>query len=198
LRFHGTTTHNALLLSTRLQDDPPAAAQVAQHDQPCSWSAKKAPNAKTSRATSTPKANAPPRSRVPGPQLRCARARLASARTRSVRRRAQIPLLAVERAGGGTLFLDCIENLTQSQQEHLAASLSVTREEGSKERLQRPRLVVATTEGAQQTWAPSLATLLESCRFTIPPLRNDARDVLALAELFLSEMGSSPTARRAC
>ncbi len=187
LRFHGTTAHNALLASTRLQDLRQQLRQVAQHDHAVLLLGE----------DGTEREDLARYLHIESDRAKEPFLALNFAAMPDWRREKELfgdgrLLPAVERAGGGTLFLDCIENLTQSQQEHLAASLSATREEGSKERLQRPRLVVATVEGAPQDWAPSFATLLESCRFTIPPLRSDARDVLALAELFLSEMGNSP------
>jgi len=188
LRFHGTTAHNALLASTRLQDLRQQLRQVAQHDHAVLLLGEDGTEREDLARYLHIESD---RAKEPFLALNFA-AMPDWRREKELFGDGRSLLPAVERAGGGTLFLDCIENLTQSQQEHLAASLSVTREEGSKERLQRPRLVVATIEGAPQEWAPSFAALLESCRFTIPPLRSDARDVLALAELFLSEMGNSP------
>ena len=68
-------------------------------------------------------------------------------------------------------------------------------EHGTDQQKGRPRLVAATKvlpQTAPATWSPLLAEMFESAHLTVPPLRSDARDVLALAELFLSEMGNTP------
>ena len=46
--------------------------------------------------------------------------------------------------------------------------------------------------GEEATLDPELVDRLRQQRIEVPPLRSDSRDVLALAELFLSELGSCP------
>lgn len=92
-------------------------------------------------------------------------------------RRAE-PELALD-ANGGTLFVDAQTPLQPAEQEHVAALMA-----------QHPswRLVIATTNAASIT-CPELRAAVEPEPITIPALRTAPRDVTALAELFLAQLG---------
>ena len=99
---------------------------------------------------------------------------------------------ALVRARGGTLFVDHVPSLSPHLQERLVDEL---KKAPSNSGPSPAHLVVAapappTADAA--AWSPMLADWIDSIHVYVPPLRSDARDVLALAELFLSEMGSGP------
>ena len=88
---------------------------------------------------------------------------------------------ALQRAAGGTLFLDEAPTMSTKLQDLLAAALASERHD--------VRLVMAACEDGSG-WSPKLRKLATGDAIPIPPLRDDARDVLALAELFLSDLGT--------
>jgi len=104
---------------------------------------------------------------------------------------------AVQRAHGGTLYIDQIEHLPLATQERLFVTLQSRRLLlGGMTLPVDIRLVAATTGPLSNAAAPPhppLVDLLDRCTIAIPPLRSDARDILVLAEVFLSQLGPGPT-----
>lgn len=104
---------------------------------------------------------------------------------------------ALQRSHGGTLFIDRIEHLPAAVQERLFLTLQSRRLLlGGMSLPVDVRLVAATTvaglaKEAHEPYRP-LVDLLNRCTVAIPPLRSDARDVLVLAEVFLSQLGPGP------
>ncbi|MCA8974200.1 MAG: sigma 54-interacting transcriptional regulator [Planctomycetes bacterium] len=99
---------------------------------------------------------------------------------------------AFGKARGGTLFLDSIGQLPFLQQEKLHTLITATQEGSS---LPPPRIVASAEEGpdlGSGAWFGPLAEELNAHVIAIPPLRDEQADILALAELFLSDMGSGP------
>jgi transcriptional regulator with AAA-type ATPase domain/pSer/pThr/pTyr-binding forkhead associated (FHA) protein len=188
LRFHGTTAHNALLTSTRLQEIRQQLREVAQQDTAVLLLGEEG----------TEREDLARYLHVEGDRAREAFLSLNLAAIPEWRREKELfgdgrsLAPAIERAAGGTLFLDHFGQLSPTHQERLIASLLAPEAEGATERRPRPRLVIGSTEHAPNTWPPGLEEQLETNTLSIPPLRTDARDVLALSELFLSEMGCSP------
>ncbi|MFN3241740.1 MAG: sigma-54-dependent Fis family transcriptional regulator [Planctomycetota bacterium] len=90
---------------------------------------------------------------------------------------------ALQRAAGGTLFLDETPTMPVKLQARLAAAIASDRHD--------VRLVMACCEDGSG-WSPALRKLVTGEPVQIPPLRDDARDVLALAELILSGLGTCP------
>ena len=92
--------------------------------------------------------------------------------------RRAVPELALD-DDGGTLFVDASEQLEPTEQEHIAALIA-----------QHPRWrpVIATADAAAIT-CPELLAELDPEPIEIPPLRNAPRDITALAELFLAQLG---------
>lgn len=88
------------------------------------------------------------------------------------------PELALD-ANGGTLFVDAQTPLQPAEQERLAALIG-----------KNPswRLVIATTDAAAIT-CPELRAAFDPEPIIIPALRTAPRDITALAELFLAQLG---------
>lgn len=107
---------------------------------------------------------------------------------------------ALQRAEGGTLFLERIDLLPEPLQLRLLASLEQTDGKPAAERTEaprvlRPRLVAACTlspGNAAGPELPRLGRLFASATLCIPPLRQEPRDILALAELYLAWLGAAP------
>ncbi|MBK8095696.1 MAG: sigma 54-interacting transcriptional regulator [Planctomycetes bacterium] len=103
---------------------------------------------------------------------------------------------AIARAQGGTLYIDHPELLPEVVQGRLATVLQTRRLDANTAIDVRLVAGAAFTEpGAESRLHPALAQLLGGTCFGIPPLRDDPRDVLSLAELILSEMGPLPDGR---
>lgn len=92
------------------------------------------------------------------------------------------------RASGGTL---CIDHADRLRPELLSQLLRALQGPPTSSEQPPPVLVLQSPIGIEDgNWPPELADRLRLQQVTIPPLRSDARDVLTLAELFLSEMGT--------
>lgn len=97
---------------------------------------------------------------------------------------------AVAAARGGTLFVDAVDLLAPKLQDRLLATADRT-----PAAVPPARLVLASTVAPNLPTSPFVAGLREAvAAFTleVPPLRTDARDILTLAELVLSDLGPNP------
>jgi len=106
---------------------------------------------------------------------------------------------ALQRAQGGTLFLERIELLPEPLQLRLLSSLEQAGRDAHRNpdgpRPVRPRLVAACAVQPGNHAPPDmprLGPLFASATIVIPPLRQEPRDVMALAELYLSWLGATP------
>ena len=103
---------------------------------------------------------------------------------------------ALERALGGTLFVDGPERLPGDCQQRLARCLRERRLERSGRVLPLELQLVAATDRDPHadtgSWQPELVAVLGHRKHVVPPLRLDARDVQTLADLFLAELGPAP------
>lgn len=181
LRFHGTVAHNAILASTRLQ---PVREQLR------AFAATPSPVLLLGE-DGTERADLARYLHTESPQRLAAFWSWCAGKVSAVRQATELfgdgespGLLA--RTGDGTLFVDDVTRLPQDLQRRLAKELKRSRDAG-----QQLRLVVATHPD-DGDWADELQALFADGRVRVPALREDARDVLALAELFLSELGTHP------
>ena len=186
LRFHGSAAHNALLTSTRLQPTREILRTLAGSVAPVLLVGERG----TEREDLARYLHAEsPRRGEPF---------FAYSPSKATRTRQATELLGnngapgqVQRAGGGTLFIDQITSLHPDVQRRLFETVEQAGAAGAA-----PRLVFADdTEAACDADSAKLAQRLRTALsltepVRIPPLRDDARDVLALAELFLSELGT--------
>lgn len=191
LRFHGTTAHHALLASTRLQLVRQQLRELANGDGAVLLVGEDGTEREDLARYMHVEGN-----RAKEPFVPINFATLPDSR-RDVELfgDGNLHQSAAERASGGTLFLDHIDKLPAFLQERLLETLQVMPEHADDKGSNRPRLVAATSKPVQQrpeAWYPPLADQFLTTQLSIPPLRSDSRDVLALAELFLSEMGSAP------
>lgn len=183
LRFHGTDAHNALLTSTRLQSARELVRNYA------------ASNARVLLVGEPGTEREDLARYLHAESLRRAapfvswNAGLASPESQPLElfgNGEQRGLL--QRAAGGTLFIDQPNTMSLELQQELAAAIHEQPKDAGV------RLVMATdvapTDG--DAWAAELRQCIDEHPITIPPLRDDARDVLALAELFLAGMGTCP------
>lgn len=96
---------------------------------------------------------------------------------------------AVQRAAGGTLFVDNLELLPPRLQRLLAEFVGRAIDSSA------PRLIASVTIVGDDTAVPldgELAAHFAGRREVVPPLRHDARDVATLAQVFLAELGPGP------
>jgi len=190
LRFQGTTAHNALLTSTRLHALRQRLRELANLDHAVlligEQGTEREDLAHYLHVEGT-------RSREPFVAVDCA-GLPDWRREKDLFGDARGHAGAVQRAAGGTLFIDHIDGLPQYLQERIVAAVRPRAAVG-EQAAAIPRLVAGASVGPGQApgaWWSSLAELFEPAQLTIPPLRDDPRDVLALAELFLSSMGCTP------
>jgi len=177
LRFHGTDAHNALLTSVRLQG---ARERVRS----------RAADRQGLLLVGEPGTEREDLARF----LHAESARRAEPFVvwdASIENSAEADLLgdgeqlgALQRAAGGTLFVDEAATMPIATQQRLAALLGDEQHD--------VRLVLAACYDDEAGWSPELRRQATSESVSIPPLRDDARDVLALAELFLSGLGTCP------
>ena len=188
LRFHGTGAHNALLASNRLQDARQTVRSFANSDGPVLLIGEEG----TEREDLARYLHAEG-SRREGPFLQWNAAKVPDWRhQKELFGDARAPGGVWQRARGGTLFVDNADRLLPATQEQLLIALQVTFSAAADA---SPALVLASPmglDGPGSTWTPPLAERLRLQQVAIPPLRSDGRDVLALAELMLSEMGTGP------
>lgn len=184
LRFHGTATHNALLLSNRLQSVRQTLRGLVSSTEPI-WLVGEEGTEREDLArylhAESPRRTAVfvPWNATQVPTWRHDRDLFGDGRE---------PGGLLQRVRGGTLFLDQIERLTAASQQRLVAELRRPAADGTAP----PVLVASSLPSAVPQLDPALLEVLQAQRLEVPPLRSDSRDILALAELFLSEMGSCP------
>lgn len=90
----------------------------------------------------------------------------------------------VQRAAGGTLFIDNAEQLAAATLDGLRRATAAASN--------RPTLIAASTLSAPQRLRSSLRDWPPHRRIDVPPLREQPGDVLVLAELLLAELGPGP------
>jgi transcriptional regulator with AAA-type ATPase domain len=196
LRFHGTTAHNALLASTRLQPLRQVLRERANTDAALLLLGE----------PGTEREDLARFLHVESSRAKAAFVVVSVATLPEWRRESELfgdgraLASALTRAAGGTLFVDQVDQLPVPLQERFAADLlalaNIPPVDGSA--AASPRLVLAASVAptADPTvWSGALLEFVDPQHLTIPPLRSDARDVVALAELFLSEMGNNPDGR---
>ena len=88
---------------------------------------------------------------------------------------------------GGTLFIENAESIDAGALAQVVNMLGAGAFGPTP-----PALVLAVAPNQELAWPATIADAFADRRVEVPALRSDPRDVLALAELFLSEMGSSP------
>jgi two-component system NtrC family response regulator len=182
LRFHGTAAHNALLASMRLHEARQALRALAGGSEPVLLIGED------------------------GTELQDLARYLHSESPRRAQpfvtwspTRAQQPHQggdlfrdgdgadgAWQRASGGTLFLDHFERLPAALHVRLARTVQAA----AKDERMPPLLVAATSHAAALPEADGGLVWSAQQRILVPPLRTNPRDVMALAELFLSELGT--------
>jgi transcriptional regulator with AAA-type ATPase domain len=191
LRFHGTPAHNALLASTRLQDLRQRLRELANGDGPVLLVGEEG----------TEREDLARYMHVEGNRAAALFVAVDAVALPEWHLEAELfgdlhgHQGAIARARGGTLFVDNPQAMPIALQDRLAAALREADQGGAPPPGPPPRLVVGTEiapAADTPAWSPALAALLGSLALSIPPLRSDARDVMALAELFLSEMGYAP------
>lgn len=184
LRFHGTATHNALLLSNRLQAARQSLRGLVSSTEPI-WLVGEEGTEREDLARYL---------HAEGPRRTAVFAPWSAAQVPTWRHERDLfgdgrePGGLLHRVRGGTLFLDQIEGLTTACQQRLVAELRRQAADGTAP----PVLVASSLPAGVPQIDPALLELLQAQRIEVPPLRSDSRDILALAELFLSEMGSCP------
>lgn len=189
LRFHDTTAHQALLASARLQplrlrlrELAPGELGVLLTGEPGTEQEELARYLHTAGSRSRRPFVVVDGQGLAGPRLQ---AELFGDSTRSA---------AALRARGGTLFVAGFDTLAADVQQRLVQSIDQVPIDdfgfGS------PRLVVGVTGPSAQVALARLprpvAEYFQSAALDIPPLRSAPSDVLALAELHLSALGSTP------
>ncbi len=103
---------------------------------------------------------------------------------------AEVPL--IERARGGTLFIDSPERLPLDVQQRLAEAIRMRHATAGPPGSEgRPgfRIVLAETEGTDQTICAELSNAVDGPVITIPALRGHADDIEMLCEATLGELG---------
>ncbi len=181
LRFHGSAVHNALLASTRLQEARQELRTLASGDEPVLLVGEEG----------TEREDLARYLHAESPRRQALFVAWNAARVPSWRHEKDLFAAAdgaVARVRSGTLFVDGIDEVATELQERLITAMrQQPGEDGTA-----PGLVAATAVTARDS-APSLiVAALAHQRIHVPPLRGHARDVLTLAELFLSELGTCP------
>ena len=184
LHFHGTAAHSALLMSTRLQDVRQLLRGFAGSSGPTWLSGEEGTEredlARYLHAESPRRLRAfVPWNAAQGPSWRHERDLLGSGNDVGG---------LVARAIGGTLFIDHFDRLTMPAQKRLTTALRGISADGREPAV----LIAGCLPGGESAIDQETAEWFSTQRIEVPPLRSDPRDVLALAELFLSEMGSCP------
>jgi transcriptional regulator with AAA-type ATPase domain len=185
-RFHGSVAHNALLACTRLQEVRQALRTFAGTTDPVLLVGEEG----TEREDLARYLHAESPRRQ-GLLVQWNAAKLPEWRhQKELFGDAKAPGGLWARARGGTLCIDNADRLQPGTQEQLVRAM---RQPPVDVDGAPPALVLQSPLALDDnagTWSPLLADLLRRQQVTIPPLRSDARDVLTLAELFLSEMGT--------
>ncbi len=184
LRFHGTAAHHALLASTRLHEARQALRALAGGVEPVLLVGEEGTELEGLARylhSESPRRGEPfvPWNAARVPDTRHARDLFGDGSGIAG---------AFQRAAGGTLFVDRLDQLAPALHERLARSLQAPPAAAA-----RPAMLIAAT--ANPATVPIVAGGFDwqaHQRIVVPPLRSDSRDVLALAELFLSELGTCP------
>jgi transcriptional regulator with AAA-type ATPase domain/pSer/pThr/pTyr-binding forkhead associated (FHA) protein len=185
LRFHGTAAHNALLTSTRLQPVREVLRTLSGTDAPVLLLGEEGTEredlARFLHAES-------PRKHEQFLTFNAAIVPAFRHERDLFGERSDVPGL-VQRAEGGTLLVVHPTRLSPACQQRLVARLRA-----SADGKPPARLVLAASAPIDDSgdWHPDLAHWLNGGAIEVPPLRSDARDIAALAELFLSELGPRP------
>lgn len=186
LRFHGTAAHQALMASTRLHEARQRGRQLANTERIVALIGE--PGTELEELARYIHVEG---TRAKGP-FHCLRlTSLDEARIASELFGTDDHAGAVQSARGGTLFLDGVTLLPTELQDRLLDALHGGANSGGKA---TTRLVVAAKDSPEHNpsaWSPRLRERIAPYTLQLPPLRTDARDVLALAELFLSDLGPS-------
>ncbi|MFM1872802.1 MAG: hypothetical protein RL398_2224 [Planctomycetota bacterium] len=185
LRFHGTIGHQMLLASTRLQDARQRARQLVNNERTVfvlgEPGTERGEMAHFLHHEGT---------RAKGPFLAISLASMSAHQAEAELFGSGDSPGAIEAARGGTLFLDDIDQLPTAMQDRLLHSLSSEPLRGAAGL--RTRLVVASAmapEDPQAAFSSMLRQRVGAYTLTLPPLRSDARDVLTLAEMILTDLG---------
>ncbi|HEB53264.1 MAG TPA: sigma 54-dependent Fis family transcriptional regulator [bacterium] len=182
LRFHGTDAHNALLASTRLQAIRERLRSAASGDHAMLLVGE--PGTEREELARYLHAESPRRG---APFVAWdAAGSAADKQPLELFGNGAYPGL-LQRAVSGTLFVDNATAMPKELQQELAAALATAERADI-------RLVCAVAPAAadRDHWHDDLHATLQAPPVEIPPLRDDARDVLALSELFLSGLGDRP------
>lgn len=182
LRFHGTSAHNALLRSSRLQTAREQARAAANETTPVMLIGE----AGTEREDLARYLHAESAQRAaPFISWNASKTTPDAQPLEVLGNGGQGGLL--QRAAGGTLFIDDVLAMSIELQRVLA-------EELANENATPTRLIVAVDKSPTDNpaWCTELQQLFPRHAIQLPALRDDARDVLALAEMFLSELGTCP------
>ena len=182
LRFHGSATHNALLASARLNNARQTLRHLAGSLTPILLVGEEGTEREALARylhAESPRRQAAflPWDAGRVPAWRHDKDLFGDGRDRGLLRR----------GGGGTVLIDNADALSPAVLTQLIATL-----EHDDLGHEPPALVLAVTQQPGAEWDEPVAKTLASQRIVVPPLRSEPRDVLALAELFLSEMGTSP------
>ena len=185
LRFHGTSAHQMLLASTRLHDVRQRARQLVNSERTVFLLGEPG----TEREDLAHFLHVEGQ-RAKGPFVALALDAIDASRheTELFGRGEFGGALAAAR--GGTLFVDAVDRLAPKLQERLIAAANALPSVGHS-----ARLALASSLAPQTSAGPFVASLREAvAAFTLelPPLRADARDILTLAELVLSDLGPNP------
>jgi hypothetical protein len=184
LRFRGTSAHNALLASSRLQDVRLALRSHAAESKRVLLAGEAGTELEDLARYLHAESARRGASFVAWDAARVPASRHEVELFGGAQRVGQAQL-----AAGGTLFVDHFELLAPP----LQARLATLPPGGAPDGRVPPTLVAATRAPIGEL--PDLATnpWTERERITVPPLRGHPRDVQTLAELFLSELGTCPT-----
>lgn len=188
LRFHGTIAHQMLLASTRLQETRQRARQLVNNERTVFVLGE--PGTEREELAHFLHHEG---TRAKGPFVAISLASMPA-------HQMEVDLFghgdatgAIEAARGGTLFLDDIDRLPAAMQDRVL--LNLTTESPRHASGQHSRLVVASSMAPDDPEAHYSAMLRErvgAYTLVLPPLRSDARDVLTLAELILTDLGPNP------
>jgi transcriptional regulator with AAA-type ATPase domain/pSer/pThr/pTyr-binding forkhead associated (FHA) protein len=184
LQFHGTAVHHALLASSRLQDARLALRALAGGAEPVLLLGED--GTEIEELARYCHAESPRRAALFVPWNA----------ERVPEERHELELFGdgkgnageIQRAAGGTLFVHHLERVSAPRQQRLAAAARMPAASGAP----GPALIAATALPlARVSELSPLPWLPHQC-IEVPPLRGNARDVQALAELILSEIGNGP------
>ncbi len=184
LRFHGSAAHNALLASTRLHDVRQSLRTLAGGDEPVLLVGED--GTELEDLARYVHSESP---RRPEPFVAWNAVRVPNWRhERDLFDDRPGGDNVLQRARNGTLFLERFDWLAPTLQERLATTLRERRLAGTP----TPALVVSSASAAMTHDGSTAFDWLPHQTIAVPPLRSNPRDILALAELFLSELGTRP------